>query len=149
MDLPPAAHGLYLGIGTGVAEAWLHGGRARRQPFTPAHELPDAGRSASNHTDDQARDVGGPSFDATAGLRLADPKDPATLDAVWDAIGRLVEARAAAYLAAETPLSRVVIGGKGAELFATRSGELAGLEVRFSTLAQPQALGAVALERGD
>ena len=127
-------HALYLALGTGVAEAWVSGELVQPLPFAPAHELldPEAPRGAPEER----------SFDACAGLRALDRG--ASLDDVWAAAARLVEERRLAFAERGAALTRVVLGGKGAELFAGRAATLGGVPLTASVQPAAQALGAVA-----
>jgi len=127
-------HALYLALGTGVAEAWVSGDLVQPMPFAPAHELidPEAPRGALEDM----------SFDARAGLRALGRGS--SLDDVWAAAERLTQERRLAFAERGAALARVVLGGKGAELFAGRATTLGGVPLVESAQPAAQALGAVA-----
>ncbi len=148
----PGYHALVLSIGTGVAEAWLDQGALRAWPMPRAHELTpnDLGDFAEPCAKALAR-TDAPreahSLDALASLRLI-PDGHASLDSAWDCAQALIGHRVACFretLGVE--FDRIVIGGKGAEVWAGRSLAALDIPLHFSKLYGAAALGAVALSQ--
>ena len=127
---------LYIGPGTGVAEAYVSGGKLHTWPaaIRPAYAEPLANGTLFG--------------DAVA---LSEERDARTS---FSALGRLIELRVEQFAAAgRPPFERIVVGAKGGELLAREApdGRLhqalgTDREVSPSSLYAAAALGCVALE---
>lgn len=139
------SHALLLSIGTGVAEAWLHQGVLQSWPMPRAHELtPEdlvdfAGLKHASALPEAL------SLDALASLRGI-PNGRATLDSAWDCLQALVHHRVTCFRQSlGVEFDYIVIGGKGAEVWAGRTMPALNVQLHFSRLYGAAALGAVAL----
>ena len=146
-----AREALYIGPGTGVAEAYVSGGRLA--PW-PSELLPAWAEPFPPDTDRDAFGTHRPPPGATLGDRIA--LSPAReLQSSFRALGQLIRLRLAQFTAlGAPPLERVVIGAKGGELLAAESadgplhGQLeAPIPILASRLYAAAAIGAVALAR--
>ena len=142
---------LYIGPGTGVAEAYVSGGQLA--PW-PAELLPAWAEPFPPSTDRSAFGENAPPADATLGDWIA--LSPAReLESSFRALGQLIHLRLAQLAALGLPpLKRIVIGAKGGELLAAEgaNGPLhsqlaAPVPVVASRLYAAAAIGAVALAR--
>lgn len=146
-----AREALFIGPGTGVAEAYVSGGRLT--PWPP-ELLPAWAEPFPPDTDRSAFGKDAPPADATLGDWIA--LSPArALESSFRALGLLIHLRIAQLAALGLPpLERIVIGAKGGELLAAESADgplhgrlVAPLPIVASRLYAAAAIGAVALAR--